>query len=114
MIFSDTNIFIEDAELFQELSFPREQKIRRKDIKGNLKSLTTCPVCQRYYRNSPLVLCCYHSYCVECEEKMAEGTRVKCPTCGQITYRGALRQDFRIKALMQVLTGTSLLTTSNQ
>lgn len=51
-------------------------------IFGNLASFISCPLCSNHFE-SPKVLACWHSFCLECLERIVPENSITlvCPSC---------------------------------
>lgn len=86
----------------------REAKNSAARVIKEIGDYLTCPICYQMY-TKPKYLCCYHSCCEDCLEKLQKESTIVCPECRKVTHvsTGGVRElpnNFFITRLVGELT----------
>ena len=68
----------------------------------DIEDLTTCPICFEQFVG-PKKLCCDHTLCERCFNRIRKGPSIKCPKCNATSNVEYTRPDFRITQFIDAL-----------
>jgi len=102
----------EEDEMIRDPSLSLIRKPSQFNFSENGTVYAACPKCGANYNRgaTPYILHCNHTFCEDCMEDMARGTKISCPRCKQVTELGeqgigGLPRNYALASLAEVEEG---------